>query len=370
MTAKRDYYEILGVGREASEDSIRKAYRQLAREYHPDVNKSPDAGDLFKEINEAYEVLTDRDKRTAYDRFGHAGVEGSLRGFSGFPDLDDIFESFFGGFAGTRARRGPRPGEDLRASLTLTFEEAVFGAEKELGVERLARCDQCGGSGSEPGSHPTPCPECGGSGQVRRVRSSVFSSFINVVTCPRCQGKGEVITDPCHACRGQQRVRVQKRISVSIPPGVDDGTRIRLAGEGNAGTDGGPPGHLYVFLSVKPHPYFKRKDNDIYLNITINVAQAALGDEISVPTLDGDSALKIPSGTQTGRVFAIEGHGVPYLRRNGRGDLLVTVFVATPTKLSEEQKELLRELAKTLGREPIPQDNRGLFDKLRDALGM
>jgi molecular chaperone DnaJ len=367
MSAKRDYYETLGVGREASTDSIRQAYRRLARQYHPDVNKSPDAEERFKEINEAYEVLSDQQKRAAYDRFGHAGVEGSLGGFSGFPDFSDIFESFFGGFAGTRVQRGPRPGEDLRASLTLPFEEAVFGTEKELEVEQLALCPTCGGSGAEPGSHPVRCSECGGTGQVRRVRSSIFGSFVNVSTCPHCQGKGEVISTPCLECRGQQRVRVKKRLSVTIPPGVDDGTRVRIAGEGNAGVDGGPPGHLYVFLSVRPHPYFRRENNDIYLNITINVAQAALGDEITVPTLDGDVKLKIPAGTQTGQTFSIKEHGVPHLRRNDRGDQLVTVFVATPTKLTAEQKQLLGELSKTLGREPIPQDERSLFDKLRDA---
>ncbi|KPL17736.1 MAG: molecular chaperone DnaJ [Anaerolineae bacterium SM23_84] len=370
MTAKRDYYEILGVGRDANTDRIRKAYRGLAREYHPDVNKSPDAEERFKEINEAYEVLCDQEKRAAYDRFGHAGVEGKIGGFSGFPDFDDIFESFFGGFAGPRTQRGPRPGEDLRASLTLSFEEAVFGADKELDLQRLARCQACGGSGAEPGSQPMRCPECGGTGQVRRVRSSIFSSFINVATCSTCQGKGEVISDPCHKCHGQQRVRSSKRLQVTIPPGVDDGTRIRLAGEGNAGIDGGPPGHLYVFLTVKPHRYFKRKDNNIHLNLTINVAQAALGDEISVPTLDGDAELKIPAGTQTGQTFALKGKGVPYLRRNGRGDQLVTVFVATPTKLSSEQKQLLLELSKTLGAEPIPQEERGLFDRLKDAFGL
>jgi molecular chaperone DnaJ len=371
MSAKRDYYEILGVGREADTDRIRKAYRSLARQYHPDVNKSPDAEDRFKEINEAYEVLSDQQRRSTYDRFGHAGVEGDLGGFAGFPGFGDIFESFFGGgFAGARTQRGPRPGEDLRASLTLSFEEAVFGVDKELQVERLAVCPTCGGSGAEPGSQPSRCPECGGTGQARRVRSSIFGSFVNVSTCPRCQGKGEIISNPCQECRAQQRVRVKKRLTVTIPPGVDDGTRVRLAGEGNVGIDGGPPGHLYVFLSVRPHRYFRRKNNDIYLDITINVAQAALGDEITVPTLDGDVKLKIPAGTQTGRTFTINEHGVPHLRRNGRGDELVTVLVATPTKLTAEQKKLIRELSKTLGKEPIPQDGRGLFDKLRDALGI
>jgi molecular chaperone DnaJ len=367
MSAKRDYYEILGVGREANDDRIRKAYRQLARQLHPDVNKGPDAEERFKEVNEAYEVLSDREKRAAYDRFGHAGVEGNLGGFSGFADFGDIFESFFGG---ATVRRGPRPGEDLRANLTLSFEEAVFGAEKELEVDRLARCPVCNGTGAEPGSEPLRCPECGGSGQVRRVRSALFSSFINVTTCPRCHGRGEIVRDPCQECRGEQRIRVRKRLKVNIPPGVDDGTRIRLAGEGNAGQDGGSLGHLYVFLSVKPHRYFKRKNSEIHLNITINVAQAALGDEITIPTLNGDAKLKIPAGTQTGQAFVLKGQGVPHLRRSGRGDQIVSVFVATPTKLSNEQKGLLRELYKTLGMEPIPQEDRGFFDKVKDAFGL
>ena len=367
MSDKRDYYEVLGVGREASADEIRKAYRRLARQYHPDVNKDADAEERFKEINEAYEVLSDEEKRPAYDRFGHRGVQGGVGDFSGFSDLTDIFESFFGGFGGAQAQKGPRPGEDLRANVVLSFEEAAFGTEKEVEVEHLALCATCAGSGAEPGSKPIRCVECGGTGQVRRMRSSLFGSFVNVSTCPRCGGQREVNPNPCHECRGQQRVRSKKRLTVTIPPGVDDGTRVRIAGEGNAGIDGGPPGHLYVFLGVKPHAYFRRKDNDIYLNITVNFAQAALGDEILVPTLDGDAPLTVPAGTQTGQSFTIRGKGVPHLRRDGRGDELVTVFVATPTNLSAEQKRLLQELSKSLGKEVIPQNGRGWFDKLKDA---
>jgi molecular chaperone DnaJ len=367
MDHKRDYYEVLGVRRDASANEIHKAYRRLARQYHPDVNKSPDAEEQFKEINEAYQVLSDEEKRAVYDRFGHSGLEGGFSDFPGFTDLGDVFESFFGGFGRARAQRGPQAGEDLRVDLTLTFEEAVFGAEKELEVERLEICPTCQGSGAEPGSQPIRCPECGGTGQVRRVRSSIFGSFVNVSTCSRCHGEGEIVSTLCHECRGQQRVRVKKRISVNIPPGVDDGTRIRLAGEGNAGLYGGPPGHLYAFLSVKPHRYFQRKDNDIYLNIHINIAQAALGDKIKVPTLDGEVELTIPAGTQTGQTFTLKERGVPHLRRNGRGDEIVTVFVATPTNLTPEQKKLLLELSRTLGKEAIPQNDRGLFDKLKDA---
>jgi molecular chaperone DnaJ len=370
MSAKRDYYEVLGVGREANTEEIRKAYRRLARQYHPDMNKDSDADERIKEINEAYEVLCDEQKRAAYDRFGHRGLEGGLGDFSGFSDITDIFESFFGGFGGTRRQKGPRPGEDLRANVVLPFEEAVFGAERELEVEYLALCTTCGGSGAEPGSKATRCPECGGTGQVRRMRSSLFGSFVNVSTCPRCGGEGEIVPNPCHECRGQQRIRSKKRLTVTIPPGVDDGTRVRIAGEGNAGINGGPPGHLYVFLTVKPHAYFRRKDNNIYLNITINVAQAALGDEIRVPTLDGDEALTIPAGTQTGQSFTLKGKGVPHLQRDGRGDQWVTVLVATPTNLSAEQKQLLLDLSKSLGKEVIPQDGRGWFEKLKDALGV
>ncbi len=367
MGLKRDYYEVLGVGRDASADEIRKAYRKLARQYHPDVNKNFEAEAQFKEINEAYEVLGDEEKRVAYDRFGHAGVGSGFGDFPGFTDLGDVFESFFGGFARTRAQKAPREGEDLRVDLTLTFEEAVFGIEKELEVDRLDLCPACRGSGAEAGSQPARCPECAGTGQVRRVRSSVFGSFVNVSTCPRCHGEGETISNLCHECHGKQRLRTKKRITVTIPPGVDDGTRIRLAGEGNAGVYGGPAGHLYAFLSVRPHRCFRRKDNDIYLNVNINIAQAALGDKIKVPTLDGEEEVVIPAGTQTGETFTIKGKGVPHLRRNGRGDEQVTVFVATPTNLSPEQKKLLSELSRTLGKEATPQGERGLFDKLRDA---
>jgi len=367
MSAKRDYYEVLEVGREASADDIRKASRPRARQYHPDVNKNGDAEERFKEVNEAYEVLSDQDKRVAYDRFGHRGVAGGAGDFTGFSDLGDIFESFFGGFSGTRPQKGPIPGEDLRVNLSLSFEEAVFGVERELDVDYLATCSTCSGTGAEPGSKRIRCVECAGTGQVRRMRSSMFGSFVNVSTCPRCHGQGEVIPNPCHVCKGQQRVRASKRIQVTIPPGVDDGTRVRLASEGNAGVDGGPAGHLYAFISVKPHAYFQRKGNDIYLNINVNVAQAALGDEIEVPTLDGDVKLTIPSGTQTGQTFTIRQKGVPHLRRNGRGDQFVTVFVATPTNLDTEQKRLFHELSRTLGKEAIPQNERGLWDKLREA---
>jgi len=375
MSRKRDYYEVLGVSRTASQEEIKKAFRRLARQYHPDVNKDPGAEEIFKEINEAYEVLSDPEKRARYDRFGHAGINGTggfpdFSGF-GFGGLDEIFEDFFGFGMGTRrARQRPRRGADLRYDLTIEFEEAVFGCEKELEVPRDEICPHCRGTGAEPGTQPVRCPQCHGTGEVRRVQQTILGSFVSVTTCPRCGGTGEVVNTPCTHCRGRKVVRVTRRISVKIPPGVDDGTRIRLAGEGEPGEYGGPPGNLYVVLNVKPHPYFRRQNNDIILELGINVAQAALGDEVEVPTLDGPVKLSIPPGTQTGQVFRLRGKGVPYLRRNGRGDQLVIINVQIPTRLTERQRELFLELSKTLGREVIPQREKGFFDKLRDVLGV
>ena len=335
MAAKRDYYEVLGVGRSASQDEIKKAYRGLARQYHPDVNKSPDAEAKFKEINEAYEVLSDQEKRATYNRFGHSGVQGRWGDFGdfgfGFGGFGDIFGDLFGFGTRTRTRRAPRRGADLRYDLTISFEEAVFGCERELEIPRYETCPRCRGSGAEPGTSPIRCPQCNGTGEVRRTQQSILGSFINVTTCPRCQGEGEIVTTPCSECRGQKRVRVTRTLSVKVPAGVDNGTQIRLAGEGEPGVYDGPPGSLYVVVSVKPHRYFRRQDNHIILELAINVAQAALGDEVMVPTLEGEEHLVIPAGTQTGKVFRLRGQGVPYLRRNGRGDQLVMVQVAIPT---------------------------------------
>ncbi len=369
MSSKRDYYDVLGVGRSASQDEIKKAYRKLARQYHPDVNKSPDAEAKFKEINEAHEVLSDQEKRATYDRFGHSGVQGRWGDFSdfGFGGFSDIFD-LFGFGPRTRARRAPRRGTDLRYDLTISFEEAVFGCEKELEIPRYETCPRCRGSGAEPGTSPIRCPQCNGTGEVRRTQQSILGSFINVSTCPRCRGEGEIVTTPCTECRGQKRVRVTRTISVKVPAGVDNGTQIRLAGEGEPGTRGGPPGNLYVVLSVKSHRYFRRQDHNIILELAINVAQAALGDEVMVPTIEGEEKLVIAGGTQTGKVFRLRGKGVPYLRRNGRGDQLVIVQVAIPTDLSDEQKELFGDLAKTLGKEVIPQEEKGLLEKIVDFL--
>jgi molecular chaperone DnaJ len=373
-TTKRDYYEVLGVSRNASPDEIKKAFRRLAREYHPDVNKSPDAESKFKEINEAYEVLSDEQKRAAYDRYGHAGTQGgfSAEGFGGFSDINDIFNEFFGGFAraNAQARRGPRRGADLRYDLRIDFLEAVFGAEKEIEIVRNDTCPRCNGSGSEPGTSPTRCRTCNGTGEVRRVQQSILGSFVNVATCPTCNGTGEVITTPCRQCGGRKQVRVTRTLVVNVPSGVDTGTQIRLNGEGEPGVNGGPPGNLYVVINVVPHPFFRRKDEDIIVEVSINVAQAALGDEIEVPTVDGKEKLVIPPGTQSGTLFRIKGKGVPHLRRNTRGDQIVIVTVQVPQSLNAEQKRLFLELAKTLGKEVVPQQEKGFFDKLKDAFGV
>jgi molecular chaperone DnaJ len=374
MSAKRDFYQVLGVNRQASQEEIKKAFRRLARQYHPDVNKNPDAEARFKEINEAYEILSDPEKRSMYDRFGHAGPQAGFGGygdFSGFGGIEDIFESFFGGMrTGAATRQGPMRGSDLRYDLTVEFEEAVFGCEKEILVPRHETCPHCQGSGAEPGTQPIRCPQCNGTGEIRRQQQTILGSFIQVTTCPRCQGEREIVTTPCTECRGQRLIQVERTIAVRIPAGVDDGTRIRLAGEGEPGTRGGPPGNLYVVLAVKPHTHFRREQNSILLELDINVAQAALGDEVEVPTLDGRETLAIPAGTQTGETFRLRGKGVPYLRRNGRGDLVVVVHVLTPSRLTSRQKELFRELGETLGREVVHQPEKGMFQKLKDVLGL
>lgn len=373
MDQKRDYYEVLGTSRTATDEELKKAYRRLARQYHPDVNKSPEAEARFKEINEAYEVLHDPEKRAAYDRFGHAGVSGN-GGFdftgAGFGGLSDIIEEFFG--FGTRpgARQGPVRGGDLKTEVLLTFEEAVFGTEKQIEITHRELCPNCGGSGAEPGTQPRRCPDCNGRGEVRRVQQSLFGSFVNVGPCPRCGGRGEVVGTPCTQCRGEQRVVTSKRLEVSIPAGVDDGTRVRVSGEGDAGLRGGPPGDLYVFLQVQPHRYFRRQDSDILLDLEINFVQAALGDKVQIPTLEGEETLIIPAGTQTGTAFRLRGKGVPRLRHNSRGDLIATVHIRTPTKLTPHQKKLLQELGESLGHEVTPQEAKSFFGKVRDAFGV
>ena len=372
MANKRDYYEVLGVPRGASKDQIKRAYRKLARRYHPDVSEEDGADEKFKEISEAYEVLSDDQKRAAYDRFGHAGVSGSGAGFDdmGFGGVADIFEEFFGGFGSSRRRRrGPRRGADLRYDLTITFEEAVFGAEKEIEIRRPEICPTCNGSGAEPGSHPEQCPQCNGAGEVRRVQRSILGQFVNVSTCPQCGGEGEVIKDPCHTCGGRKQVQKQRTLKVKIPAGIQSEQQIRLTGEGAPGRSSGPPGNLYVFVTVEPHDLFQRRGDDILLNLEINVAQAALGDEVEVPTIDGDAKVTIPPGTQSGTVFRLRDRGVPHVRSRGRGDQLVMTQVAIPTKLTARQRELFEEMAETLGKEVIPQREKGFLNDLKGALG-
>jgi molecular chaperone DnaJ len=371
MSSKRDYYEVLGVSRTVDPDELKKAYRRLARQYHPDVNKEPGAEERFKEINEAYEVLSDAEKRRTFDRYGHAGLEGNIGGFGDFGGINDIFEEFFGFGSGARTRRrGPRRGNDLQHELRIAFDEAVFGCDKEIEIYRMDTCPVCQGSGAEPGTTPLRCNQCNGTGEVQRVQQSILGSFVNVMTCSACQGEGEVISIPCQHCRGQKQIRVTRSITVKIPPGVDDGTRIRLAGEGEPGIRGGPPGNLYVLLRVQPHRFFRRSGDDVILELNVNVAQAALGDKVSIPTLDGDETIAIPAGTQTGRIFRLRGRGVPHLRRGGRGDLLIVTQVVVPTELDERQRQLFQELGKTLGNEVIPQGERGFMDRVKDLFNL
>ncbi len=354
MTTKRDYYEVLGVARNATEEEIKSAFRKLAFKYHPDHNRSDGAEDSFKEINEAYEVLSDPDKRANYDRFGHGGAEGYFgRGFEGFDfgGLGDIFDAFFGG-ATTATRQAPQRGADLRYTMTLTFEEAAFGSEKELTIPRVENCTLCYGVGAKPGSQPSRCPTCGGTGQVRRVQQNIFGRFTNIVACPQCHGEGRIIKDPCPQCHGTGREKHQRTLPVKVPAGVDDGSQMRLTGEGEAGERGGSPGNLYITFSVKPHEFFVRQNDDILYDLQLNFAQAALGTEIEIPTLGGKTKLKIPAGSQTGKVLRLKGQGVAHLNQSGRGDQLVNLVVVTPEKLTKEQRELFEKLAQTMRENP------------------
>ena len=367
---KRDYYEVLGVERQCGELEIKSAYRKLAMQYHPDRNpNNPDAEEKFKEVTEAYAVLIDADKRSAYDRFGHAGVSSSGgTGFDpgAFQDLSDIFGEFFGigdlfgsasGRRRTRAQRGP----DLREDLTLEFEESVFGTETKVSVRRHEACEDCSGTGAAPGKSPVTCRSCQGRGQVRYQQG--FFSMAR--TCPTCQGAGSVITDPCPKCKGEGRVLRQRTVEAKVPAGVEDGTRIRFGGFGEAGVFGGPPGDLYVVLHVKEHPFFTREGNDLHCVIPVSITQVALGAEIKVPTLEGEQILKIPEGTQSGTTFRVKGKGVPVLQGRGKGDLYVEVRAQTPAKLTKRQRELLQELDGLTRVENKPQRST-LVEKMKD----
>jgi molecular chaperone DnaJ len=346
--AKRDYYEVLGVNRNASEAELKKAYRRLAMKYHPDRNPGPEAEQLFKETKEAYEVLADPQKRSAYDQFGHAGVDAGMGGApggfgGGFSDIfGDVFGDIFGGGRGGRPRS--RRGADLRYDLDLSLEDAVAGKTVKIRVPTLVECGTCRGTGARPGTSPVTCGTCHGTGQVR-MQQGFFSIQ---QTCPRCRGTGTVIESPCTACNGHGRIQQDKTLSVKVPPGVDTGDRIRLAGEGEMGDLGGPPGDLYVQVRVQPHPIFERQDSDLYCEVPICFTDAALGGDLEVPTLDGRVMLRIPSGTQTGKLFRVRGKGVRPVRGGPAGDLLCRVTVETPVNLTEEQKDLLRRLDESL----------------------
>ena len=371
-TAKRDYYEVLGVSRDASAEDIKKSFRRLAMQYHPDRNKEDGAEMRFKEAGEAYEVLSDPEKRAAYDRYGHAGL-GAFdmgRGFDGadFGGLGDIFEAFFGGTATGRRGREVQRGADRRVDMEIELEDAAFGCDRDVDIERIERCVRCGGTGSEPGSQLQRCPTCEGNGQVRRVSRSFFGQFVNIATCSQCRGEGRIVTNPCGECRGSGREKKERSLRVKIPAGVSDGSRMRLSGEGDTGLNGGQPGHLYVYINVLEHAYFTREEDDLVYELHMNPAQAALCFETDVPTLEGDSVtVKVPAGTQSGRVFTIRGKGIAHLHEGGRGDLLVRAGVVTPTDLTEEQRDLLRQLAESFGT-PVGSGEKGILGKIKDAL--
>ena len=371
MAIKRDYYEVLGVGRGATAEELKRAYRKLALQYHPDRNNGdPQSEARFKEINEAYEVLSDQSKRQRYDTFGHAGTQG-MPGFdfggAGFGGINDIFDMFFGTAAAGRTRTGPRRGVDLRLDLRLSFEEAVQGVERELTIPRAEACEACHGTGAEAGTSPQTCPQCRGSGQVRRATQSIFGQIVNVASCPRCNGEGKVIERPCRICGGSGHRPGEKKVRVNIPAGVDTGSQIRLTGEGEVGPRGGAAGDLYIVIQVKPHPVLKRNGTDIVYDLPLSVAQAALGDTVEVPTVDGPERIEIAPGTQYGKLLRIHGRGIPHLRSGRRGDQIVYVRVVIPTNLTEEQKQALHKLGGVSGK-PLHIE-KGFFDRFKQVIG-
>ncbi|MEN6413313.1 MAG: molecular chaperone DnaJ [Veillonellales bacterium] len=380
--SKRDYYEVLGVAKTASDEEVKKAFRKMARKYHPDVNRDDPkaAEEKFKEVNEAYEVLSNAERRAQYDQFGHAafdGTGGGQSGFGGFSSagggINDIFDMFFGGqtgfgFGGGR-QAGPEKGSDLRFDMEISFNEAAFGVETEIQLPRTEDCSVCHGSGAAAGTHPETCPQCKGTGQVQVMQNTPFGRMVNVKTCDRCQGTGHIVRTPCKECHGQGKVRVKRKIKIKIPPGVDNGSRLRVAHEGEAGMRGGPPGDLYVYIFVKPHKLFTREGSDVICEVPISFVQAALGDEIEVPTLDGKVKLRIPEGTQSATTFRLRDKGIPHLRGNGRGDQHVRIKVLTPQKLNEKQREILQEFAKATG-DNISPEEKTFFKKVKDAFGV
>ncbi|TVY09116.1 molecular chaperone DnaJ [Paenibacillus cremeus] len=370
--SKRDYYEVLGVGKDASQEDLKKAYRKLARQYHPDVNKAADAESKFKEAKEAYDVLSDDQKKAQYDRFGHVDPNQGMGG-GGFGGQDfgggfgDLFDMFFGGGGGQRRNpNAPQRGNDLQYTLTIDFKEAVFGKKTEIVIPRTETCETCHGSGAKPGTKPETCGVCHGSGQQEVVQNTAFGRIVNRRVCSACQGQGKLIKDKCGTCHGSGKIKKQRTISLNIPAGVDDGAQLRVSGEGEAGTRGGPSGDLYVVIRVKAHEFFEREGDDIYCEVPLTFAQAALGDEIEIPTLTEKVKLKIPAGTQTDTYFRLKGKGVPRLRGHGQGDQHVKVVVVTPTSLSEEQKDLLREFSRVSG-ENTNEQNQSIFERMKRA---
>ncbi|HEY4602685.1 MAG TPA: molecular chaperone DnaJ [Cerasibacillus sp.] len=365
--SKRDYYDVLGIEKDASKQEIKKAYRKLARKYHPDVSKEENAEEKFKEVKEAYEVLNDDQKRAQYDQFGHAGAQG-FDGFGGAQDFGgfgDIFDMFFGG-GRRRDPNAPQQGADVQYTITLDFEEAIFGKETEISIPTDETCETCHGSGAKPGTQPKRCTTCHGSGQMNHEQDTPFGRIVNRRVCHTCQGTGKEIPHKCQSCHGSGKVKKHKRIQISIPAGIDEGQQIRVSGKGEPGINGGPPGDLFVLIQVKKHDFFERDGDNIYCEMPLTFTQAALGDEIEVPTVHGKVKLKIPAGTQTGKIFRLKGKGAPNVRGYGQGDQHVRFKIVTPTNLSEREKELLREFNKLRGHESTEEDS-SLFKRLKNA---
>ena len=373
--AKHDYYELLGVDRDADQKEIKRAYRKLAKKYHPDMNQEKDTSEKFKEISEAYEILSDPDKRARYDQYGHSGINDQDFNFDdfaqgGFGGFEDIFNMFgFGGGRGSRRKNGPRRGADLQYRLEISFEEAAFGGKKEIQIPREEECDRCHGSGAEPGTDVKTCPECNGTGQVRSTKQTPFGQFTQSRVCSRCGGDGKIVEEACHKCNGSGKVRKQRKLTVNIPAGVDTGTRLRMSGEGQAGENGGPSGDLYIIIDVQEHEIFDRKGDDLYCEVPISFVQASLGDKIKVPTLDGKVQFDIPEGTQPGTTFRLKNKGIQHLNGYGRGDQYIKVKVMIPKSLDNEQKELLEKFAEISGEEINPE-HKSFLKKIKDAINI
>ena len=373
---RKDLYEVLELQKGASEEEIKKAYRRLAKKYHPDLNPgNKEAEEKMKEVNAAYEILSDPEKKARYDQFGHAGVDpsygaggGGYAQYGGFEDFDlgSIFDSFFGGGMGAQTRRnGPRRGENIQVNLNLTFEEAAFGCEKEITVNRVEKCPDCNGTGAKPGTSAETCPDCHGTGQVKTTQRTVFGVFSSTAPCSRCHGTGKIIKEPCSTCRGTGSVRKSRTLTVKIPAGIDNGQTISMRGEGHAGANGGSPGDIYVTVNVKPHALFKRRGQDVMIEMPVTFVQATLGAELTVPTIDGKVSYNMPEGTQPDTIFRIRGKGIPKLNGRGRGDHYVKVKIEIPRNLNHEQKEILRKFDDSIG-DGQYKEKKGFFDKMKD----